>query len=144
MHCLIASFPKDFIAGQATKVLNTMFLHASIEEIVKFNLMRQLGEVLAEKPISKEDRLVIFEGALKFITGLKDPKDYMACIEPWAEFTAKNFPLKQVNFIINDLLSHMTPNRVFMDFLAEILSVMERIVSNVADFEGLLTMVREF
>lgn len=137
----MTSFRADFIAKRSVQILNTIFLHCSVEDIVKFNLMRQLGFVLAEKAISQEERQVIFEGAFKFITGLKDPQDYVTCLEPWAEFAAKNFPLKEVNFIINDLLSHMVPDRAFENHYSEMISIMKRIVTNVTDIEGLLTMV---
>lgn len=137
----MASFKSDFLAKYAVDVMNTILLNASVEDINKFQLMRMLGGVLAEKPISAEDRYVIMDAALKFVTSLRDAKDYMASLEAWAEFTAKHFPLKQINFIMNDILSHLTPNRAFEDHYPELKNVVERIVANVNDFEGLMTMV---
>lgn len=141
LHSLMASFPVDLISQNAVLLLNVIFLNCSVEDITKLNLLKQLGVILVEKTISQEDCISVLDKVLKFVTCLKDPKEYVACIGPWAEFTAKHFPLKQINFIINDLLSHMTPNRAFEDHYPEILSVMEGIVANVTDLEGLVTMV---
>lgn len=141
LHSIMASFKPEFVANYSVDMMNTILLNASVEDVTKFQLMRQLGSVLAEKQISPEDRYVIIEAALKFVTSLRDAKDYMACLEAWAEFTAKHFPLKQINFIMNDILSHMSPDREFERHYPELQNVVERIVANVTDFEGLLTMV---
>lgn len=140
LHCTMSSFRADFVAKQAVDIMNTILLNASVEDINKFQLMRMLGSVLAEKPIPPEDRYVLMDAALKFVTSLRDAKDYICSLEAWAEFTAKHFQLKQINFIMNDILSHMTPNRQFEEHYMELQNVVERIVGHVSDFEGLMTM----
>lgn len=137
----MSSFRSEFIAKYSVDIMNTILLSASVEDINKFQLMRMLGSVLAEVPIPPEDRYVIMDAALKFVTSLRDTKAYMASLEAWAEFTAKHFSLKQINFIMNDILSHLTPNRAFEEHYPELKNVVERIVCNVSDFEGLMTMV---
>lgn len=137
----MSSFKSEFIAKYSVDIMNTILLSASVEDINKFQLMRMLGSVLAEVSIPPDDRYVIMDAALKFVTSLRDTKAYMASLEAWAEFTAKHFSLKQINFIMNDILSHLTPNRAFEEHYPELKNVVERIVSNVSDFEGLMTMV---
>lgn len=137
----MSSFKSEFIAKHSVDIMNTILLSASVEDINKFQLMRILGGVLAEKPIPSDDRYVIMDAALKFVTSLRDTKAYMSSLEAWAEFTAKHFSLKQINFIMNDILSHLTPNRAFEEHYSELKNVVERIVTNVSDFEGLMTMV---
>lgn len=136
------SYKPEFVAKYSVDIMNTILLSATVEEISRFQLMRMLGSILAEKQISPEDRYVIMDSVLKYITSLRDPKDYITHLESWAEFSARYFSLKQINFIVNDILSHMTPNREFEQHYSELQNVVERIVGNVDDFEGLLTMVR--
>lgn len=142
LHSIMSSFKSDFVATHSVDIMNAVLVGASVEDINKFQLMRMLGSVLAEKSISTEDRYVIMDAALKFVTSLRDANDYMPSLEAWAEFTAKHFSLKQINFIMNDILSHMTPNREFENHYPELQSVVERIVTHVGDFEGLMTMVK--
>lgn len=141
LHSMLSSFRPDFIAMHSTEFLNAVLKQEAPEDIIKFQLMKLLGASLVERSPPPDDRHAIIEGALKYITRLKSVADYMASIDTWAEFTAKHFKLKQINFILNDILSHMTPGRAFENHYPELLSVIDQIVSNVNDFEGLLTMV---
>lgn len=141
LHSLLSSFNSQFVADHAVEILNATLLNASSEDINKLQLMRLLGKVLAEKPLPVEERYIILDAVLKFITSLREPKDYMLNLEAWAEFVAKHFSLKQINFIMNDILSHMTPNREFEKHFPELQSVINAIVANVKEFEGLMTMV---
>lgn len=139
---MLTSFTHDFISSRAVDFLQAIINNKIVEDVTKFQLMKLLGQSVVVRPPAPEERFIILDGALKFITALKVPADYVESVEMWALYTAKFFKLKQINFILNDLLSHLTPNRAFENFYPELQSIIDKIAINVADFEGLMAMVR--
>jgi hypothetical protein len=57
------------------------------------------------------------------------------------EYVAKHFTKREVNTLLDDVIKHMTPGRVFEDHYPELVSIINRIIAHMTDFHILFSMV---
>lgn len=144
LNSVMASFSCNFLAKRATKLLRAIGDNASAEDFPQAQLLRALGSCLVMASQVPDEKQQVWVEAMKLIGELKVPGQFILAIESWAEFTSSSYNLSHVAAILEDLLTHMGQNRVFEQHYVEMQVVVDKIVCNSKDLEGLLTLVIYF
>lgn len=160
----MTSFKHTFIANRADKFV-TILSNCATEGVTKAQLFRSLGLCLSQCPPPAEQQLSVLTGSWKTINTFTHVAEYVACVEPWAQYTAMNFDvssidkvvgwfylslleidslslqLREVNTFLGDVLSRLNQNRAFENHYTEMYSIVDKIVTHTKSFEGLLISV---
>uniref|UniRef100_A0A6B2ED98 Putative membrane protein associated with esophageal cancer in s n=1 Tax=Phlebotomus kandelakii TaxID=1109342 RepID=A0A6B2ED98_9DIPT len=140
LNSVMTSFSCNFIARRATKLLFAIGDNSSTEGFPQAQLLRALGSCLVMATTVPEERQQVWVEAMKLIGEIKTPGQFILAMESWAELTSSTYNLSHVAAILEDLLTHMGQNRVFEQHYPELQAVVDRIVCNCKDLEGLLTL----
>jgi hypothetical protein len=134
------SFKPEYIAQQAL-MFAEMVKDCEDTGLPKYKLYVSLGNcVVAADPPQKE-RLQLLNAVWKTVSKLVDPAEYIQCTQVWMEYVAKHFTKREVNTLLDDVIKHMTPGRVFEDHYPELVSIINRIIAHMTDFHILFSMV---
>ncbi|KAJ6635685.1 VPS35 endosomal protein sorting factor-like [Pseudolycoriella hygida] len=137
LNSIMTSFKPNFIANRAEKFV-TIISNSATEGVTKAQLFRSLGLCLSQCPPPIDQRLSVLTGSWKTIKTLTHVAEYISCVEPWAQYTAMNFNLHEVNNFLGDVLSRLNQNRAFENHYAEMHSIVDKVVTYAKSFEGLL------
>uniref|UniRef100_A0A1B0D7S3 Uncharacterized protein n=1 Tax=Phlebotomus papatasi TaxID=29031 RepID=A0A1B0D7S3_PHLPP len=143
LNSVMASFSCNFLSKRATKLLRAIADNASAEDFPQAQLLRALGSCLVMATQVPDEKQQVWVEAMKLIGELKVPGQFILAIESWAEFTSSSYNLSHVAAILEDLLTHMGQNRVFEQHYTEMQVVVDKIVCNSKDLEGLLTLIQD-
>lgn len=143
MMTILHSFRPEFVTARAMEFVMTL-ADTSSEGITKGALFRQLGNIISLFPPPIDQRPIVLNEAWKTINTITNAGDYVACVELWSQFIAANFNIETVNKFFGDVLARVTPRRAFEMLYNELQGIMDKTVTNVRDFYGLLNMVRHF
>jgi hypothetical protein len=138
---ILHSFRPEFISLRAIEIVSIL-ADTNNEGITKGSLFRQLGNILSLFPPPLEKRVIVFNDAWKSVNTLTNVEEYVSCVELWSPYIASNFDITTINSFFGDILSRVIPKRAFERFYNELQGIVDKIVSNVTDFHGLLNMVR--
>lgn len=134
------SFRPEFIACNSLNLVSIL-ADATNEGISRGALFRQLGNILSLFPPPMEQRLIVLNEAWKTINTITNVADYVSCVELWSSFVASNFDCAIVNKFLGDILVRVTHKRAFEKHYAELQGIVDKVVTNIKDFEGLMALV---
>lgn len=86
----MTSFKPNFIADRAEKFV-TILSNSATEGITKAQLFRSFGLCLSQCPPPNDQKSSVLTGSWKTISTFTHVAEYIACVEPWAQYTAMNF-----------------------------------------------------
>jgi hypothetical protein len=137
---LMHSFRPEFISSCSFNLVGIL-ADANNEGITRGALFRQLGNILSLFPPPHEQRLMTLNEAWKTINTITNVADYISCVELWSQFVASKFDSAIVNKFLGDILVRVSQKRAFEKHYAELQGIIDKVVSNIVDFEGLMAMV---
>lgn len=137
---LMHSFRPEFIAARSLDLVSIL-ADSNNEGITRGALFRQLGNILSLFPPPLEQRLMVLNEAWKTINTITNIADYVSCVELWSQYVAANFDSSIVNKFLGDILVRVTQKRAFEKHYAELQGIVEKVVTHIVDFEGLMAMV---
>lgn len=137
---ILHSFRPEFISSKVIEMVSIL-ADTNNEGITLGCLFRQLGNIVSLFPPPVEQRVLLFNEAWKTISTITNVKDYISCIELWSQYIASNFDITTLNTFFYDILTRVTPKRAFEKYYNELQGIMDKVVSNVTDFHGLMNMV---
>jgi hypothetical protein len=140
---LMHSFRPEFIAARSLDFV-AILADSNNEGITRSALFRQLGNLLSLFQPPLEQRLMVLNEAWKTINTITNIADYVSCVELWAQFVASNFDSSIVNKFLGDILVRVTQKRAFERHYVELQGIVDKVVTNILDFEGLMAMVSLF
>lgn len=139
---ILHSFRPEFISLRSIEMVSIL-ADTNNEGITKGSLFRQLGNIVSLFPPPVEQRVLLFNEAWKTISTITNVGDYMSCVELWSQYIASNFDITTLNTFFGDVLSRIVQKRAFERYYNELQGLMDKVVSNVTDFHGLLSMVSD-
>lgn len=97
--------PPEVIAVHAIDILNIILSLPPGYDVgvSQANLLRSFGVKISGHSSSSihstslplnENRTLFLKNVFEVIGSIQDGNEYLSCVEPWAEFIAKNFPVK--------------------------------------------------
>lgn len=104
LNSILTSFKHSFIANRAEKFV-TILSNSITEGITKAQLFRSLGLCLSQCPPPSEQKSPVLTGSFTTISTFTHVAEYIACVEPWAQYTAMNFDVISEDFIAFRLLN---------------------------------------
>jgi len=137
---IMHSFRPEFLAIRSLDLVAILADSAS-EGITRGALFRQLGNILSLFPPPIDQRLMVLNEAWKTINTITNVGDYVSCVELWSQYVAANFDSDIVNKFLGDILIRVTQKRAFERYYPELQGLVDKIVTNIRDFEGLMAMV---
>lgn len=137
---ILHSLRPEFITARAVEFV-IILSETNSEGITKGALFRQLGNILSLFPPPLEQRVQVFNEAWKTVNTLTNVSDYVSCVELWSPFIASSFDVSTINQFFGDILVRVTLKRAFERYYNELQGVVDKTVSSVKDFQGLLSMV---
>lgn len=137
---LMHSFRPEFIAVRSLDLV-AILADSNNEGITRGALFRQLGNILSLFPPPLDQRLMVLNEAWKTINTITNVADYVSCVELWSQYVAAHFDSSIVNKFLGDILARVTQKRAFEKHYAELQGMVDKLVTNIVDFEGLLAMV---
>lgn len=90
LNSIMASFKPNYIAHRAVQFVS-IISNSATEGITKAQLFRSLGMCLSQCPPPSDQKLSVLNGSWKTISTFTHVAEYIPCVEPWAQYTAKNF-----------------------------------------------------
>lgn len=136
------SFRPEFLAARSLDLV-AILADATNEGITRGALFRQLGNILSLFPPPIDQRLMVLNEAWKTISTITNVADYVSCVELWSQYVAANFDLLIVNKFLGDILIRVTQKRAFEKHYAELQGLVDKVVTHIRDFEGLMSLVSE-
>jgi hypothetical protein len=140
VQTLLNCFRHDFIANNAFDFVG-LIVQTNGEGITKGSLFRLFGQILTSTSPPSDQRLMILNECWKSINTLTNVKEYINCVEAWTLYVTKYLDLKILNKFLGDILNHIVPKRSFEEHYVELQSIVDKILEDTQDFEGLLMMV---
>jgi len=139
LNSVMSAFKPEYISSRAV-MFTEMIKECEETGLPKYFLYRSLGTCLALASPPESDQLPLLNDVWKVVTKFKSPGDYMLCSEVWIEYVVKHFGKRELNTILGDILKHMTPDRAFEDYYAQLQSVMSKILAHLHNFSDLFSM----
>lgn len=93
----MSSFKPNYIANRAEKFVS-IISNSATEGVTKAQLFRSLGLCLSQCPPPVDQRTSVLTGSWKTITTFTHVAEFIACVEPWAQYTAMNFEVIFVDY----------------------------------------------
>lgn len=137
---LLHSFRPEFISTRSLTIVEIL-ADSNSDGVTRGTLFRQLGNILSLFPPPFEQRLMVLNEAWKTISTITNVSDYVSCVELWAQYVSANFDSSIVNKFLGDILTRVGIKRAFERHYTELQGLIDKIVSNIQDFEGLMAMV---
>lgn len=138
---IMNSFRPEFLAVRSFSLVSIL-ADSNSEGITRGVLFRQLGNILSLFPPPIDQRLMVLNEAWKTINTITNVADYVSCVELWSQYVAANFECEIVDKFLGDILVKVTQKRAFEMHYAELQGIIDKIVTNIVDFEGLMALVR--
>nr|XP_002131713.1 UPF0505 protein C16orf62-like [Ciona intestinalis] len=135
----ISSFSSEYVAARAL-VLCAAVSKSDDKLYPKFRVLKSLGKKLIETEPPSGDKLTILNETWKMLVKIRNPIDYINCAVVWVEYAAKYFTHKETNTVLADIIKHMTPDRVYEKFSAELQTVVVCVLTHMPDFRSIFTM----
>lgn len=140
---IMHSFRPEFLSTRSLDLV-AILADANNDGVTRGTLFRQLGNILSLFPPPIDQRLMVLNEAWKTINTITNIADYMSCVELWSQYVAAHFDSSIVNKYLGDILMRVAMKRAFERHYFELQGLVDKIVGNIQDFEGLMAMVSEF
>lgn len=139
LNAVLCSFRPEYISSLALQFAD-MIKDAEETGLPKYKLYVSLGNCVLQADPSEKDRLPLLNKVWKNVMKLKKPNEYIACTQVWIEYVAKHFSKRELNTLLDDIIKHMAPERAFESHYAELVSIVNRILTHITDFSILFSM----
>ncbi|XP_050296954.1 VPS35 endosomal protein-sorting factor-like isoform X1 [Anthonomus grandis grandis] len=139
LNTIMSGFKPTFIAERTLQFLY-MIAQCTDDGIPLHSLLRTLGLCISICSPPAEDRKQILNGMWTNVAPMKDPAEYIGCIEAWIPYIVQHFSTKELNTILSDIIDHMSPNRISEKYTCELRKIVQKIMQYSTDFESLLAM----
>lgn len=101
-----------------------------------------LGQKICSGGRSADDRKLL-STVWKIIKNFKQLKHYLCCAEPWVQFTAMNFSVKQIDWLLGDICSRITKSgEPVCDYYPHLQAILKKIALFTPDMEELFIQVK--
>ncbi|XP_064405950.1 VPS35 endosomal protein-sorting factor-like [Halichondria panicea] len=139
VNAVLNNFRPEYISSRALMFADMI---RDCEEIgmPKYKLYVSLGHCVVSADPPQDDKKTLLNNVWKIVSKITNPAEYIACTQIWIEFVAKTFTKREVNFLLDDVIKHMTPERAFERHYPELVSVVNRVVGHMKDFAVLFAM----
>ncbi|RZF44922.1 hypothetical protein LSTR_LSTR013788 [Laodelphax striatellus] len=137
LNTVMTSFRPSYVSSRALYFIE-LISACNTEGYPQYLLFKSLGNCLSVA--ETESPLQVLNEVWKVISKLEQPAQYIACAEVWAHFIVTHFSNHEINIFLGDIILHMTPNRVYEQFYPQLLNIVDKVVTNCADFESLFSM----
>ncbi|KAF5275090.1 hypothetical protein FQA39_LY07027 [Lamprigera yunnana] len=139
LNTVMGAFKPVYIATRALQFLDIISQNSQ-QDFPLYILIRTLGSCVCSCPPPKEHRRQVVNIAWNSISELSNPEHYISCVEVWIEYVVQHFTFREVNIIIGDIVTHLSPNRAYEQYYAKLKCIVLSIISHMQDFEALLAM----
>uniref|UniRef100_A0AAG5D065 Esophageal cancer associated protein n=1 Tax=Anopheles atroparvus TaxID=41427 RepID=A0AAG5D065_ANOAO len=139
LQSIMQSFRSDFIASRASQLVQILS-SISVEGLSRGQLFRLLGSIISHTPPPVDQRASVLASAWATISAMGNVEEYIQCAEMWAQYTSQHFALKEIDSLMGDILQHTSPNRVYEQHYHELQVIVDKIVSNTNDINGILAL----
>ena len=127
LNSILSSFPPDYIVKRAV-LFSAMIKEVDDALFHKPTLYKTFGLCLTMSSEGPSEKRLILNEVWKSLTKLKNVGDYISCVEVWIEFVAKHFAAREINFVLRDVIDHLTPDRAFENYYGELVSCLSKIL----------------
>ena len=147
---LLSALPKTYIAESAVDmvkiILSTVPKSPShptpSQEAHQAQLVRALGLALLEEQPSPSLHRPLLREMWKTLMRMKDLPNYMEAAEIWLEFACRHFGPREVNTLLEDITTHLLPDKAYQNYYPKLLRMLDKLVVNMSDFEAMFGMER--
>ena len=130
LNSILSSFPPEYIVKRAV-LFSAMIKEVEDGLFHKPTLYKTFGFCLTMSSEGPGEKRVILNEVWRSLTKFKSGGDYISCVEVWIEFVAKHFTAREINFVLADVIEHMTPDREFENYYGELVSCLSKILVHV-------------
>lgn len=139
LNTIMSGFKPAYIADRTMEFLG-MIAECSDGGVPLYVLLRTLGLCITLCPPPADQRKEILNLVWGYISSFTKPNEYVACAEAWVPFVVQYFTSRELNYVLGDIIEHLTPNRSFENHYNELKIIISKIVAQFQDFEMLLIM----
>lgn len=142
LNSIISSFDPKYISANATLFIerikasdNTIFPH--------YELYRTLGVTLLLDPNHKpsaKDAAKIFRDIWSDISPMTDAPKYIAVAEVFIEYPMKHINAKATNYLLEDIVKHVSTDRKYVDVQTLLQSILDKILLHTTNFTDLFSL----
>nr|CAG4717581.1 unnamed protein product [Naegleria fowleri] len=134
LNSIISSFEAHLVSHAASILIYE--IKQCDDSLPKHQLFKSLGEQFCVCPPDDSHKLELLNEIWKYVTAMKDIKDYISVVEVFIEFVCKSFTLKEVNILMKDLLNHLKSSGLttFETVEEEIQNILLTVLENTDDF----------
>eukprot|EP01083_Nonionella_stella_P088410 246397_1 len=136
---VLGAFDARFVSKHARSIAQ-LIRQAEESSTPKALLYRAFGRAVVEAPPSQEMCLPILNEVWKVVKKLTDPELYMNVAEVFVEFVLQNFPGKECNTLLKDILNHVSSPDAQKKVQKQIHSVTLSVMKYRTDFDVLFEM----
>lgn len=126
LKAILVSFRPQLVANCATELIQMIKETTELSQTpiadqiqneknmsTRATLLKALGGCLTLSPPAGIDPLKILNDVWKLIMRLGSTYDYAVCAAVWMEFASRNFGTHEVDTLLRDVVSHVTPDRAY-------------------------------
>ena len=137
-NAIMVAFPQQEILARIVQ-FSQLIASAKDSGLSKCQLHLTLGLVVGSTALPKHKGLAV----LKNTGQLRDPAQYIVCVEAWLECHIQEMPKHDIDVLLSDCINYMTPNRAFEKFYPQLQSIVHKIVASMKNV-GELFLVHHF
>lgn len=139
LNSIISSFDPKFISANAALFVER--IKASDNAVFPHHeLYRTLGVTLLLDPNHKpsaKDAAKIFRDIWSDISPMTDPAKYIAVAEVFIEYPMKHINAKATNYLLEDIVKHVSSDRKYVDVQTLLQSILDKILIHTTNFTDL-------
>ncbi|XP_056639227.1 VPS35 endosomal protein-sorting factor-like [Diorhabda sublineata] len=139
LNTIMSGFKPVYVSERTLEFLG-IINECSDGGVPLYILLRTLGLCVTISPPPIEQRKDILNIVWGYIGSFTEPNEYVACVEAWVPFVVQCFTSRELNYVLGDIIEHLTPNRNFEKHYNELKIIISKIVAQFQDFEMLLIM----
>lgn len=142
LNSIISSFDPKFISANAALFIER--IKASNNEVFPHHeLYRTLGVTLLldanHKPTAK-NAAKIFRDIWADISPMTDTNKYTSVAEVYIEYPMKHINAKATNYLLEDVVKHLSEERKYVDMQSHLLSILDKILLHTTNFTDLFAL----
>lgn len=141
LHTVLVSFPTIALIPRTLHLVDMIGDSSSDDAFPAARVLTRLGQVVGDgSTLQTDHQRQILNLVWRYMATLSKPEEYIKCVDAWIEFAVKRFQIRELNLIIGDVIKRLKTNQVYEEHYSELQSIIEKIVANIQDFDGFLTM----
>ncbi|XP_037942668.1 VPS35 endosomal protein sorting factor-like [Teleopsis dalmanni] len=134
---ILNALKSEYIAANAMEFVKILG-NTNTDGTSKGLLFRALGKSVCRCPPLQEQRISFLNASFHTINTFTDPKEYINCVEAWAQFVAENFSVTEVNIFLGNINTRMSIGKAYEKHYPQLQNILDKIMQNYKDIELLL------